>query len=53
MGRIGYLPKEMTGVEAILYIKEKLQIPCIRYAGDDSHMVKKGSFIRRIRHGIF
>lgn len=41
MGRIGYLPKEMTGVEAILYIKEKLQIPCIRYAGDDSHMVKK------------
>lgn len=41
MGRIGYLPEEMTGVEAILYIKEKLQIPCIRYAGDDSHMVKK------------
>lgn len=34
MGRVGYLPSEMTGEEALRYIKNKLEIPVLRYAGN-------------------
>ena len=40
MGRVGYLPKEMRGIEALQYIKEKLGIPDLRYAGDVERTVK-------------
>ena len=34
MGRIGNLPAPMSGKEALSYIKEKLGIPVLRYAGN-------------------
>ncbi len=34
MGRLGKLPRPMEGKEALLYIKEKLGIPDLRYAGN-------------------
>ncbi len=41
MGRIGDLPKEMDGKEALSYIKEKLGIPVLRYAGDAGGKVRR------------
>ena len=41
MGRIGDLPKEMDGKVALSYIKEKLGIPVLRYAGDASRPVRR------------
>ncbi len=41
MGRIGDLPRDMDGKEALSYIKEKLGIPVIRYAGDTSGKVRR------------
>lgn len=40
MGRVGSLPTEMSGIEALQYIKEKLGIPDLRYAGDVERKVK-------------
>ncbi len=41
MGRIGNLPKKMDGKEALSYIKEKLGIPMLHYAGDTSGKVRR------------
>lgn len=40
MGRLGTLPREMSGQEALQYIKEKLGIPDLRYAGNIDRTVK-------------
>lgn len=40
MGRVGHLPREMGGKEALAYIKERLGIPVLRYAGDAERTVK-------------
>ena len=41
MGRIGNLPKEMPGKEALLYIKDKLGISGLKYAGNMNKKIKK------------
>lgn len=41
MGRLGKLPRPMKGKEALLYIKEKLGIPDLRYAGNTDIIVHK------------
>lgn len=41
MGRIGHLPAPMSGEEALSYIKEKLGIPVLRYAGNPNGMVSR------------
>ncbi len=41
MGRIGDLPHVMSGQEALAYIKEKLGIPVLRYAGNRDIEVQK------------
>lgn len=41
MGRLGKLPHPMKGKEALLYIKEKLGIPDLRYAGNTDIIVHK------------
>ncbi len=41
MGRIGNLPKEMSGREAVSYIKEKLKMAAVRSAGDLNRTVKR------------
>ena len=41
MGRIGDLPKEMDGQEALLYIKSKLGISCLKYSGNVDKKIKK------------
>jgi len=41
MGRVGNLPKEMTGEEALAYIKEKLGIYDLRYSGDAKKTVRR------------
>ena len=41
MGRIGELPHTMNGKEALAYIKEKLCIPDLRYAGNPDITVNK------------
>lgn len=41
MGRIGSLPHPMKGREALSYIKEKLGIPNLRYAGHADSTVKR------------
>jgi len=40
MGRIGYFEHEMTGREALEYIKEKLKLPVMKFAGDVNKTVK-------------
>lgn len=40
MGRLGKLPRPMKGKEALLYIKEKLGIPDLRYAGNTDITVR-------------
>ncbi len=41
MGRVGNLPREMSGEEAVAYIKEKLGMPVIRFAGDAKKHVRR------------
>lgn len=41
MGRIGNLPSPMSGKEALSYIKEKLSIPVLRYAGDSDTTISR------------
>ena len=41
MGRIGHLPKEMSGREAVSYIKEKLKMAAVRSAGNLDRSVRK------------
>ena len=41
MGRVGFLSKEMSGAEAVSYIKEKLGMPVIRFAGDEKKRVRR------------
>lgn len=41
MGRIGTLPRPLSGKEALLHIKETLGIPDLRYAGNPDILVKK------------
>ncbi len=41
MGRVGYLPREMSGAEAVSYIKEKLGMPVIRFGGDEKKRVRR------------
>lgn len=40
MGRIGSLEKELTAKDALKYIKEKLQLKVLKYAGNTNKMVK-------------
>ena len=41
MGRVGFLPKEMSGAEAVSYIKGKLGMPVIRFGGDEKKRVRR------------
>ena len=41
MGRMGDLPSAMDGKDALLYIKEKLGIPDLRYAGNAHGTVRR------------
>lgn len=41
MGRIGKLPFPMSVEKAISYIKNKLEAPILRYAGNKDHLVEK------------
>lgn len=41
MGRIGLLPHPMTGEEALSYIKEKLGLAVIKYAGNTEKEIRK------------
>ena len=41
LGRTGMLPRVMSGKEAVSYIREKLEMPVIRYSGDINKNVKK------------
>ena len=41
MGRLGELPEEMEAKDALLYVKEKLGIPCLKYSGDTNKKVRK------------
>ena len=41
MGRIGFLPKEMSGRDAVSYIKEKLGMSAIRASGDLMKSVRR------------
>lgn len=41
MGRIGNLPAPMSGKEALSYIKEKLGIPVLRYAGNPNITISR------------
>ena len=40
IGKTGSLPKEMTVRECALYVKEKFQIPSVRFFGDGDQKVK-------------
>lgn len=40
MGRVGELPREMAGLEAVDYIKEKLGLPVAKFAGNPDRRVK-------------
>ena len=41
MGRIGELDHDLDGLEALQYIKEKLRIPFLRYAGNINRKVRR------------
>lgn len=41
MGRIGNLPAPMSGKEALSYIKERLDIPVLRYAGNPDTTISR------------
>lgn len=40
MGRIGIWPEPQQGLDALRFIKERLEIPVLRYAGDPDRIVK-------------
>lgn len=40
MGRIGHLPRPMTGLEALAHVKKCLGIPDLRYAGNPDRTVE-------------
>ncbi|MDY6084745.1 MAG: Nif3-like dinuclear metal center hexameric protein [Dialister sp.] len=41
MGRIGELARSLPGKEALLYVKEKLKIPSLRYCGNPDITVRR------------
>lgn len=41
MGRIGKFPFPMSVEEALSYIKNKLEIPVLRYAGNRDRLIEK------------
>lgn len=45
MGRIGEFPREMTGEEALLYVKEKLGLPVVKYAGPTGGAIRRAAVL--------
>lgn len=45
MGRIGEFPREMTGEEALLYVKERLGLPVVKYAGPVDGAIRRAAVL--------
>lgn len=45
MGRVGDLPRPMSGQEAVLYIRDRLGMPVIRCAGDREKTVRRAAVL--------
>lgn len=43
IGKAGNLPKEMTLRECALYVKEKFQLPSVRFFGDGEQIIRKAA----------